>query len=69
MSDDQAPRDEFLSGVFSAMQHLVLVRDDPQMAAEIANSHGIKRDWALRESKLTGFRVREMNRFIMENLQ
>jgi hypothetical protein len=61
--------DIFLSGVFSAMQHLVVCRDDPQVAAEIAKSSGIKRDWALRESKRTGFAVREMNRFIRSHLE
>jgi hypothetical protein len=70
-TDSEPPkvRDEFLSGVFSVMQHLVLIRDEPGLAVEIANMNSIKRDWALRESRLTGFRVREMNRFIREELR
>lgn len=60
--------EEFLSGVFSAMQHLVLFQGANSLAADIAKEHGIHRAWALKESKLTGFRVREMNKFIRSEL-
>lgn len=60
--------DRFLSGVFLAMQHLVLLSDHPTFAAEIAKSCGIKREWALAESKRTGYEVRRMNKFIKEEL-
>lgn len=60
--------DEFLSGVFSAMQYLVLTADEPTLAANIAREHGIEQAWALRQSRLTGFEVRRMNRFIREEL-
>lgn len=61
-------KDDFLSGVFSAMQYLVLFRDEPSLAAEVAREHGIKVDWAIKESKRTGFRVRDMNKFIREKI-
>lgn len=60
--------DRFLSGVFCAMQHLVLFSDQPSLAAEIARAYGIKQKWALRESRRTGFQVRRMNRFIRESI-
>lgn len=61
-------RDQFLSGVFSAMQYLVLSRGEGQLAAELAKENGIRQAWALKESTRTGFRVREMNRFIRQEL-
>lgn len=60
--------DRFLSGVFSAMQHLVLFAGENTLAADIAKESGIKRAWALAESKLTGYEVRRMNAFIREEL-
>lgn len=47
--------DEFTRGVFSAMQYLVVMRDECQSAAEIAAENGIKRDEALRLSRESGF--------------
>ncbi len=61
-------RDRFLSGVFSAMQYLVVDVDQPQLAKELAEIHGIDRSLALKESRLTGFEVRKMNRFIRQEL-
>lgn len=61
--------DGFLSGVFSTIQYLVVVRDVPQLAKEIAEDNGINRDLALKESRRTGFRMREMNRWIREELK
>lgn len=58
----------FDCGVFSAIQHLVLEHDQPSMAADIAKQHGIEREWALRESRRTGYEVRRMNKWIREEL-
>lgn len=61
-------RDEFISGVFSCMQHLALTCGEPQLAAELAKEHGIDIEMALKESKRSGFEVRKMNRFIRDEL-
>ncbi len=62
------PPDEFLSGVFSAIQFMVLDAGNPTYAAQIAKEHGIDRAWALKEVKRTGYEVRKMNKFIREEL-
>jgi hypothetical protein len=59
----------FHSGVFSAMQYLVLISDQPTMAKEIAIEHGITKSWALSESKRARWEVRKMNKFIREYLE
>jgi hypothetical protein len=59
----------FLAGVFCAMQQLVITHDQPTFAKEIAEEVGMTREWALEESKRTGFEVRKMNKFIREELR
>jgi hypothetical protein len=59
---------DFERGVFSAMQYLVVTRHEPTLAKEIAREHGIKHDFAMKLSKETGIFVREMNKFIREEL-
>ena len=59
---------QFLSGVFYAMQYLVLEYDQPSMAAEIYKASGMTKGWTLKESKKTGYQVRKMNKFIREEL-
>ena len=58
----------FNSGVFYAMQYLVLEQDQPTFAAEIARESGMTKEFALKESKKTGYQVREMNKFIRKEL-
>lgn len=58
----------FTAGVFSACQTLAIIRGEPTYAKDILKEHGIKRDEALRLSRMSGFSVRKMNRFIREEL-
>lgn len=58
----------FISGAFYAAQFLVLEEDQPTIAAEILEAAGITREIAFKEQKSTGYRTREMNKFIRENL-
>jgi hypothetical protein len=60
--------DRFLSGVFHAMEYLVITRDEPTLAKELANNCSIKQAWGLAEVKRTGYEVRRMNKFIREEL-
>lgn len=60
--------DQFTCGVFSVMQELVLVYHEPTLAKEIAKSHGINKAEALKLAKHSGYCVREMNKFIREEL-
>lgn len=60
--------DDYSRGVFSAMQYLVVFRDEPQLAMEIAKENGIRQAEALKLSKESGFEVRRMNRFIREEV-
>lgn len=69
MTTTKKPFDDgFDAGVFFAMQHLVLEHDQPSLAKDIAKAAAIKKEWALKESKRSGYRVRRMNRFIREEL-
>jgi len=58
----------FLCGVFFAMQYLALNRGEPTAAKELALENSMTKKWALAESRRTGYRVREMNKFIREEL-
>jgi hypothetical protein len=60
--------DEFLHGVWVAIEFLVLMADEPTHAREIAESCGIDLKTAYSLSKLTGYRTREMRKFARENL-
>ena len=60
---------EFMQGVFWSMQYLVLTRGENQLARELANESGLHQEEALQLSKLTGFQVRTMNRFIRDELR
>lgn len=60
--------DDFMAGLFAAMQHLVLELDQPSMAADLAREYDLTQAWALAESRRTGYQVRRMNRFIRREL-
>lgn len=59
--------DSFLCGVWSCVEYLV-VTGEPTLAKHICKEHGIKQGWALTQVKRTGAFVRQMNKFIREEL-
>lgn len=61
---------EFMNGVWFAIDHLVRHEDQPSMAVEIANSAGISRKQACRlwkDSELDACDGRERMKWFLEN--
>lgn len=55
--------------IFSVIEHIVIEHDEPVIAKEIAELHGITKSLALKQTKVTGYEVRRMNKFIRGNLK
>lgn len=70
MNADQKLFDQeaFNRGVWIAVEYLVLIRDAPLFAAEICHEAGIGDKAAFKLAKSSGYRTREMNKFIREEL-
>lgn len=58
----------FQDGVWYAVQYLVVTRDEPTMARELALSAGITKETAKKLQKLSDSYTDKMDKFIKEEL-
>ena len=58
----------FQDGIWYAVQYLVVSRDEPTMAKELALSAGITKETAKKLQKLSGSYADKMDKFIKEEL-
>ena len=66
---DKPNDDGFYSGVWSAIQHLVIFHGEDSLAAMLAQEHGITKAWAIAQQKLTAFENARMNDFIRHDMK